>query len=438
MSSTPVVKSVTEPVVKVSKRGAKKQVDVAPVPVIEVAPVVVTPQSVVVETAPAPVVEVAPKKRQNKKQSESVAVAPVVTAPQTVVEVAPVVVEQKKSNKKSKSAEVAVVVAPVQVSVPVVEVVPEPVEQKKTRGRKSSAPVVETPAPVVATPTPVVVEQTPVVVSSAKKGGRGKKQAEQVVEVAPVVATPQSVVVEPAPQSVASKRGGRKPKVQVEQVVTPVVATSQSVVETAQVTENDDESEAGDDKRKKYFKSEFEGVEFGRYSSKSDKTKGPAHKAFTSFMRNMKKEKKEEDYLNVPFEITIRECTRSKGELKRKDKYICVHRKLDVPAEVPIKYETIQERDESGKPLRDASGKLVKTRKPLEVHQKDCMGNLMYNEDGKPKLGPKLVYHFFENDVHKVKKPPKPLTERQLKRRAAKAALVETESSSSAVVSASA
>jgi hypothetical protein len=424
---TPVVASVPTPTVqtapsepvakKVTKRGksAENKVDVAPAPEPAVVQQTITP--IVVASESAPVVE---KKGKGKKQavvaSESapVVVAPVVTE-QPKVEVAPT----KKGGKKAK-VDVAQPAPVVEVKVePAVASTPssstEAEKPKRGKGKKGVDVVVDVqPAVQQTVSPPVAVQAVAETAESKKTGGRKKKVTEQVVE-QQVVSAPVQPVVQQA-ETVAEKpaKAPRAKKVKAEVVVEPQVAVAPAPV----VVEQNAEAVAPPKKEKTYFKLEYADGEVGRYSSKSHKATASSSKAFNKLLRLKRKSGQSDDeILNVEHEFTIRECNRMKGNEKSKHKFIGISKRLPEPLGVPIGKENVQLRDANGKPLRDANGKLVKEKKELIVHQQGPNKEYLFNADGTPKMGKKLIWHFYDNKVRKAPKPVIPLTEKQLQRR---------------------
>jgi len=231
---------------------------------------------------------------------------------QTVVEVkktepvAEVKQAQKGGKKSTKQAE------------PVVEVKqPEPVVETKQaqKGGKKSTKQAE---PVV------VAKQEPVVeVKQTQKGGKkSTKQAEPVVEAKP----------EPVVEVKQTQKGGKKATKQAEPVVEAKQPEQKIQVEAAVGGDNEEDDEQNGGKLR-YFKLFYNDEYQGRYCGR--KPKQAANKAFSSIIKEMKKNGNQKGGVNVDINFSIRECTRNS---KHKEyNYVGVREKLGEPVDVQIK-----------------------------------------------------------------------------------------------------
>lgn len=225
------------------------------------------------------------------KQTEPVA-QPVVEVKQT-----------QKGGKKSKQP----VTESVKVSEPVVEVqvqvqapTPEPVVQAQKGGKKSSKKA-QAAEPVVPVPEPV---PEPVPVVQAQKGG--KKSSKKTVE--PMAQAQAQAEPEPAPVAQSA------PKVEVE-------------------AEGEAEAEADSEGKLRYFKLFYNDEYQGRYCGK--KPKQAANKAFSSIIKDMKKNGNQQGGVNVDINFSIRECTRNSRH--KEYNYVGLREQLQAPVEVKIK-----------------------------------------------------------------------------------------------------
>lgn len=201
-------------------------------------------------------------------------------------------------------------------------------------------------------------EAQPVVeVKQAQKGG--KKAAKQVAEpvAQPVVETKQaqkggkkeSKQTEPvqpaqAEQVVKAQKGGKKTTKQSEpaepaEPAEPVVqaqkggkkAAKQVVEPESKVKLEVEEAEEGGKLR--YFKLFYNDEYQGRYCGR--KPKQAANKAFSSIIKDMKKNGNQKGGVNVDINFSIRECTRNSRH--KEYNYIGVREQLNEPVEVKIK-----------------------------------------------------------------------------------------------------
>ena len=218
-------------------------------------------------------------------------------------------------NTKAKTVEKSQSVKEVkQATQPKVESTPVVVETKQVhKGGKKSTKQAE---PVqVAEPTPVVVET-----KQAQKGG--KKSTKQVESVQ--VAEPTPVVVE----TKQTQKGGKKSTKQEE----PVQVAEPKVKVEVEAEEEGEEQVGG---KLRYFKL-FYNEEFqGRYCGR--KPKQAANKAFSSIVKDMKKNGNQKGGVDVDINFSIRECTRNS---KHKEyNYVGVRQELKDPVEVKINNE---------------------------------------------------------------------------------------------------
>ncbi len=167
--------------------------------------------------------------------------------------------------------------------------------------------------------TQLKVESTPVVeTKQAHKGGKkSTKQAEPVQ-----VAEPTPVVVE----TKQVQKGGKKSTKQEEPV---------QVAEPKVEVEAEEEGEEQVGGKLRYFKL-FYNEEFqGRYCGR--KPKQAANKAFSSIVKDMKKNGNQKGGVDVDINFSIRECTRNS---KHKEyNYVGVRQELKDPVEVKINNE---------------------------------------------------------------------------------------------------
>ena len=221
---------------------------------------------------------------------------------QTTQQVQPQVAE-KKSNKKSQS--VAATTVPVTTTATATTTTATPVETKQAqKGSKSSktAKQTETTATTATTTTTTTTVATPAPVETkqAQKGGKSSKTAKQAEPVAA-----------PTPAPVVQQGGESKVNVEAE--------------------EDDEQNLAG----QRYFKLIYNGETQGRYGGK--KPKQAANKAFSSIVKDMKKNGNQQGGVNVDINFSIRECTRNS---KHKEyKYVGVRESLNQPVKVTINNE---------------------------------------------------------------------------------------------------
>jgi len=219
-----------------------------------------------------------------------------------VVETKPV---QKGGKKSTKQAE------PVQVAEPKTEPVVEtkPVQKGGKKSTKQAEPV------QVAEPKVEPVVETK---QSQKGGKKSTKQAEPVQ-----VAEPK---VEPVVESKQSQKGGKKSTKQAEPV---------QVAEPKVEVEAEEEGEEQVGGKLRYFKLFYNDEFQGRYCGR--KPKQAANKAFSSIVKDMKKNGNQKGGVNVDVNFSIRECTRNS---KHKEyNYVGVRQELKEPVEVKINNE---------------------------------------------------------------------------------------------------
>lgn len=182
---------------------------------------------------------------------------------------------------------------------------------------KKEEPVVEATPVTESTPTPAPVS----------KGGKKSKKEE------PVEATPT-----PAPAQAPAQvtKGGKKSKKEaetpvVEATANPVQKASKVAVENADA--EDEEEQVGG--RLRYFKLFYNNEFQGRYCGK--KPKQAANKAFSSIIKEMKKNGNQEGGVNMNIDFSIRECTRNSRH--KEYKYVGIRETLKEPVEVKINNE---------------------------------------------------------------------------------------------------
>ncbi len=255
----------------------------------------------VVQVQAEPAVVQKDKKKSSKKEE------PV----QVVQAEAEPVVVQKDKKKSSKKEE------PVQVVE--VQAEPEPAvvqkDKKKSSRKTESVPVVE----VQAEPEPAVVQ-------------KDKKKSSRKTESVPVV----EVQAEPEPAVVQKdkKKSSKKvePEVQAEQV-----KQKEGKIDVEQNKAFDDDEEQNN-KKLRYFKLFYNNEFQGRYCGK--KPKQAANKAFSSIIKDMKKNKNQDGSVggvNINIDFSIRECTRN--SVHKEYKYVGLRETLKEPVEVKINNE---------------------------------------------------------------------------------------------------
>ena len=228
-------------------------------------------------------------------------------------------ISMSSKNTKAKTAEKSQTVKEVkQTTQQKVEPTPVVVETKQAQkgGKKSTKQADPVPEP---TPVPEPVVET----KQAQKGGkRSTKQAEP----EPVqVAEPK---VEPVVETKQAQKGGKKSTKQAEPVQ---VAEPKQKVEVE--AEEEGEEQVGGKLRyfKLFYNEEFQGRYCGR------KPKQAANKAFSSIVKDMKKNGNQKGGVNVDINFSIRECTRNS---KHKEyNYVGVREELKDPVEVKINNE---------------------------------------------------------------------------------------------------
>ena len=166
------------------------------------------------------------------------------------------------------------------------------------------------------------VESTPVVVETKQVHKGGKKSTKQAEPVQ--VAEPTPVVVE----TKQTQKGGKKSTKQEE----PVQVAEPKVKVEVEAEEEGEEQVGG---KLRYFKL-FYNEEFqGRYCGR--KPKQAANKAFSSIVKDMKKNGNQKGGVDVDINFSIRECTRNS---KHKEyNYVGVRQELKDPVEVKINNE---------------------------------------------------------------------------------------------------
>jgi len=212
---------------------------------------------------------------------------------------------QKGGKKSTKQAE------PVKVAEPKVEPVVETKQAQK--GGKKAAKQAE-PVQVAEPKVEPVVET-----KQAQKGGKkATKQTEPVK-----VAEPK---VEPVVETKQAQKGGKKAAKQAEPV---------KVAEPKVEVEAEEEGEEQVGGKLRYFKLFYNDEFQGRYCGR--KPKQAANKAFSSIVKDMKKNGNQKGGVNVDINFSIRECTRNS---KHKEyNYVGVRQELKDPVEVKINNE---------------------------------------------------------------------------------------------------
>lgn len=182
----------------------------------------------------------------------------------------------------------------------------------------------------------------------AQKGGKKSNKTETVETTQPA-----QPVAEPVVETKQAQKGGKKSTKQAEtqQVAEPVVETKQAQkagkkstkqaepkVEVAQPkveVEPEAEAEEGEEQvggKLRYFKLFYNDEFQGRYCGR--KPKQAANKAFSSIIKDMKKNGNQHGGVNVDINFSIRECTRNS---KHKEyNYVGVRQELKDPVEVKI------------------------------------------------------------------------------------------------------
>ena len=180
----------------------------------------------------------------------------------------------------------------------------------KSQQVKESVVEVKEPEPVVET------KQT-----QKRDGKKSTKQTEPVVEVKepePVVETKQT-----------QKRDSKKSTKQTEPVVEEVRQTQVKDEDEVEVVGDEEDNEH--DNKLRYFKLFFNNEYKGRYCGK--KPKQAANKAFSSIIKNMKKNLDGEG-IHVDINFSIRECTRNSRH--KEYNYVGFREQLDKHVEVEI------------------------------------------------------------------------------------------------------
>lgn len=248
-------------------------------------------------------------------------------------------------NTKGKVAVKSETVKEVKQTEPVAQPVVE-VKQTQKGGKKSKQPVTESvkvsepvvQAQVVEAPTPEPVVQAQ---KGGKKSSKKAQAAEPVVQVSEPVPVPVSVP-EPVPVVQAQKGGKKSSKKTVEPVAqaqaepTPTpVAQPAPKVEVEAEAEGEGEAEADSEGKLRYFKLFYNDEYQGRYCGK--KPKQAANKAFSSIIKDMKKNGNQQGGVNVDINFSIRECTRNSRH--KEYNYVGLREQLQAPVEVKIKNE---------------------------------------------------------------------------------------------------
>ncbi len=277
---------------------------------------------------------------KNQTAKEVVETKTQVSAPVQAQPVVETKQTQKNNKKSSKTAEPVVEAqvpaptpAPIQAQ-PVVET-----KQAQKGGKKSSKQAEPVQAQVQAqAQTPAPVQAQPVVETkqSQKGGKKASKQAEPVAEVKAPTPTPviAPVQAQPVVETKQSQKGSKKSSKQVEQVVeVKAQALPEPKVEVEAAEEADGDEQVGGKLR--YFKLFYNDEYQGRYCGK--KPKQAANKAFSSIIKEMKKNGNQKGGFNSDVNFSIRECTRNS---KHKEyNYVGVREELKKPVDVEIKNE---------------------------------------------------------------------------------------------------
>lgn len=230
--------------------------------------------------------------------------------------------ESKQSHKGGKKSTKQIELVSTKKSKSVPEPVPEPVQvqvveskQSQKGGKKSSKHVEEVQEQVAEQ----VVVSVPIV--ETKQSQKGKKKSTKQLE-------PQS---EPEPISKQTQKGGKKSTKNSEPIVDEVKPHLQKI----EVEAIDDESNEQYGGKLRFFKLFYNDEYQGRYCGR--KPKQAANKAFSSIIKEMKKNGNQKGGADIDINFSIRECTRNSRH--KEYKYIGVREKLLEPVDVKIKNE---------------------------------------------------------------------------------------------------
>jgi hypothetical protein len=196
------------------------------------------------------------------------------------------------------------------------EIVQVPLQKS---GKKSTSKQVE--AGVVVEPVLALVAETVQTKKSSKKDST--KQTETVIE---------------QKNAVQSKKGGKKETAEVEAVQTKKVSKKSETKELVPNVESKIEVEDAEEQvggKLRYFKLFFNDEYQGRYCGK--KPKQAANKAFSSIIKDMKKNGTQKGGVNVSTNFSIRECTRNSRH--KEYKYVGIREELNNPVQVTINNE---------------------------------------------------------------------------------------------------